>query len=172
LSRAARTSTSRFRDVGAVVFDRDETLIVDVPFNGDPQRVKFEFGVRGALDRLRAAGLPLAVVSNQSGVGRGYITLEQVYAVNRRVDAVLGPFAGFFVCPHAPDDGCDCRKPQPRLILDAARAMHVEPERCVVIGDRDSDVEAAVRARAIPLKIQGPRELPAAVDAILKERET
>jgi histidinol-phosphate phosphatase family protein len=142
-----------------------------VPFNGDPDRVTIEPGVREALDRLRVAGIPVAVVSNQSGVGRGYITSEQVDAVNRRVDQLLGPFAGFFVCPHAPDDGCDCRKPQPQLILDAARAMHVEPERCAVIGDRDSDVEAAVRARAIPLKIQGPRELPAAVDAILQERE-
>jgi D-glycero-D-manno-heptose 1,7-bisphosphate phosphatase len=152
------------------VFDRDETLIVDVPFNGDPDRVTAEPDVCSALDRLRAAGLPLAVVSNQSGIGRGYITLEQVDAVNRRVDQLLGPFAGFFVCPHAPEDGCDCRKPQPKLILDAARAMNVVPQRCVVIGDRDSDVEAAVRAGAIPLKIQGPRELPAAVDRILQER--
>jgi histidinol-phosphate phosphatase family protein len=152
------------------VFDRDETLIVDVPFNGDPERIEFEPGVRDALDRLRAAGLPLAVVSNQSGVGRGYITLEQVGAVNRRVDEILGPFAGFFVCPHAPDDGCDCRKPQPQLILDAARAMNVDPARCVVIGDRDSDVQAAVRAGAIPLKINGPRDLPAAVDSLLGER--
>jgi D-glycero-D-manno-heptose 1,7-bisphosphate phosphatase len=126
--------------------------------------------VRAALDRLRAAGLPLAVVSNQSGVGRGYITLQQVDAVNRRVDQLLGPFAGFFICPHAPEDGCDCRKPQPKLILEAARAMNVVPQRCVVIGDRDSDVEAAVRAGAIPLKIQGPRELPAAIDRILRER--
>jgi histidinol-phosphate phosphatase family protein len=126
--------------------------------------------VRAALDRLRAAGLPLAVVSNQSGVGRGYITLQQVDAVNRRVDQLLGPFAGFFICPHAPEDGCDCRKPQPKLILEAARAMNVVPQRCVVIGDRDSDVEAAVRAGAIPLKIQGPRELAAAIDRILRER--
>jgi histidinol-phosphate phosphatase family protein len=114
--------------------------------------------------------LPLAVVSNQSGVGRGYITNAQVDAVNHRVEQLLGPFAGFFVCPHAPEDGCDCRKPQPQLILDAARAMNVEAERCVVIGDRDSDVEAAVRAGAIPVKIRGPQELPAAVDAILRER--
>jgi D-glycero-D-manno-heptose 1,7-bisphosphate phosphatase len=145
-------------------------LIVDVPFNGDPGRVTVEPGVRDALERLRAADIPLAVVSNQSGVGRGYITLEQVDAVNRRVDELLGPFAGFFVCPHAPDDDCDCRKPQPRLILDAARAMGVPPERCVVVGDRDSDVEAALRAGAIPLQIIGPREIPAAVDQILRER--
>ena len=71
------------------MFDRDETLIVDVPFNGDPDRVVAEPDVRAALDRLRAAGLPLAVVSNQSGVGRGYITMQQVDAVNRRVDELL-----------------------------------------------------------------------------------
>jgi histidinol-phosphate phosphatase family protein len=132
--------------------------------------VTVEPGVREALDRLRAAGLALAVVSNQSGVGRGYITLEQVDAVNRRVDELLGPFSGFFVCPHAPEDDCDCRKPQPKLILEAARAMRVGPGRCVVIGDRESDVKAAENAGAIPLKINGPRELAAAVDMLLAQR--
>ena len=106
-------------------------------------------------------------MSNQSGVGRGYITSEQVEAVNRRVDELLGPFAGFFVCPHAPEDGCDCRKPKPRLIIDAARALGVAPEECVVVGDRESDVAAARNAGAIPLKIDGPRDLAEAVDKIL-----
>ncbi|HTU82505.1 MAG TPA: hypothetical protein VMF61_10270, partial [Candidatus Acidoferrales bacterium] len=77
-------------------------MVVDVPFNGDPQKVRPAPNARALLDRLRAAGLPLAVVSNQSGVGRGFLTMEQVEAVNRRVDELLGPFAGFFVCPHAP----------------------------------------------------------------------
>jgi D-glycero-D-manno-heptose 1,7-bisphosphate phosphatase len=151
----------------AVLFDRDETLVVDVPFNGDPGMVQPVAGARELLDRLRAAGIPVAVVSNQSGVGRGYITMEQVHAVNRRVDELLGPFAGFFVCPHAPGDGCDCRKPQPRLILDAATALGVEPSCCVVIGDRESDVEAARRAGAIAVKVDGPAALAAAVEEIL-----
>ncbi|MGC1381524.1 MAG: HAD family hydrolase [Candidatus Baltobacteraceae bacterium] len=149
-------------------FDRDETIVADVPFNGDPEKVEPAPSARALLDRLRAAGLPLAVVSNQSGIGRGLITAEQVDAVNRRVDELLGPFAGFFVCPHAPEDACECRKPKPKLILDAARSLGVDPGCCVVVGDRESDVEAARNAGAIPLKIAGPHELARAVDAILR----
>ncbi len=141
--------------------------MVDVPFNGDPEKVEPAPHARELLDRLRAAGLPLAVVSNQSGVGRGFITLEQVDAVNRRVEELLGPFAGFFVCPHAPEDACDCRKPKPKLVLDAARAMGVDPQRVVVVGDRESDVQAARNAGAIPLKVDGPHGLEAAVETIL-----
>ncbi len=151
----------------AVLFDRDETIVVDVPFNGDPDRVQPAPNARALLDRLRAAGFRLAVVSNQSGVGRGYITAEQVDAVNRRVDELLGPFDGFFVCPHAPQDACECRKPKPKLILDAARALGVEPARCYVVGDRESDVDAARSAGAIPIKIAGPDELADAVRRIL-----
>jgi D-glycero-D-manno-heptose 1,7-bisphosphate phosphatase len=151
-----------------VLFDRDETLVVDVPFNGDPDQVKIVPGARALLDRLRLAGLPLAVVSNQSGVGRGYITMEQVDAVNRRVDELLGPFAGFFVCPHAPEDDCECRKPKPKLILDAAHALGIDPQLCVVVGDRESDVQAARNAGAIPVKIDGPHQLAEAVEAILQ----
>lgn len=150
-----------------MLFDRDETLVVDVPFNGDPQQVQPFPGVREALDRLRAAGLPVAVVSNQSGVGRGYITMEQVDAVNARVEELLGPFAGFFVCPHAPEDACECRKPKPKLIHDAARALGVESACCVYVGDRQSDVEAAINAGAIPLKVDGARSVAHAVEEIL-----
>ena len=141
------------------------------PFNGDPDKVEPAPNARALLDRLRAAGLPLAVVSNQSGVGRGYITLEQSDAVNRRVEELLGPFGGFFVCPHAPQDDCDCRKPKPKLVLEAARALGVEPGCCVVVGDRESDVQAARNAGAIPLRIEGPHELRAAVERILRWRE-
>ncbi len=151
----------------AVLFDRDETIVVDVPFNGDPERVEPAPDARALLDRLRAAGLPLAVVSNQSGIGRGLLTSEAVNAVNRRVNELLGPFAGFFVCPHAPEEGCDCRKPKPKLIVDAARALGVDPACCVVVGDRASDVEAARSAGAIALRIEGPQGLAKAVERIL-----
>lgn len=151
-----------------MLFDRDETIVLDVPFNGDPDRVEAAPHARALLDRLRAAGLQLAVVSNQSGIGRGYITRDAVDAVNRRIDELLGPFAGFFICPHAVEDACECRKPKPKLILDAARALGVDPARCVVVGDRDSDVEAARTAGAIPLKIDGPDGLAKAVERILR----
>ena len=139
-----------------------------MPFNGDPEKVEPAPNARALLDKLRAAGVPLAVVSNQSGVGRGYITMEQVDAVNKRVDALLGPFSGFFVCQHAPEDDCDCRKPKPKLILDAARAIGVDPSCCVVVGDRESDVQAAKNAGAIPIKIDGPAHLAEAVERILE----
>ncbi len=151
-----------------MLFDRDETIVVDVPFNGDPERVEPAPNARVLLDRLRAAGLPLAVVSNQSGIGRGFITAEAVDAVNRRIETLLGPFAGFFICPHAPEDACECRKPKPKLILEAAQALGVDPGCCVVVGDRESDVEAARSAGAIPLKVEGPGGLAGAVEAILR----
>jgi len=151
----------------AVLFDRDETLIEDVPYNGDPARVVPLPGAREALDALRAAGIPVAVVSNQSGVGRGLITLAQVDAVNARVDALLGPFAGFFVCPHGPDDGCDCRKPHPKLIFDAARAIGVDAACCAVIGDKPSDVEAAHNAGARGYLVGGTASLGEIVEDLL-----
>ncbi len=150
-----------------MLFDRDETIVLDEPYNGDPAKVVPAPGARALLDRLRAAGLPLAVVSNQSGVGRGYITMEQVDAVNRRVDALIGPFAGFFSCPHAPEDDCECRKPKPKLVLDAAKALGVDPACCVLVGDRESDVQAAHNAGAIAIKIAGPAHLADAVEEIL-----
>jgi D-glycero-D-manno-heptose 1,7-bisphosphate phosphatase len=119
---------------------------------------------------LRAAGIPLAVVSNQSGIGRGFITAEQVDAVNRRIDELLGPFAGFFICPHAPEDDCDCRKPKPKLILDAARALGADPACCVMVGDRESDVAAAVNAGAIPMRLDADHTLTDVIDAILAMR--
>jgi histidinol-phosphate phosphatase family protein len=132
----------------AVIFDRDGTLVEDVPYNGDPDRVVPVAGARATLDRLRARGLALAVVSNQSGVGRGLLTLEQVDAVNHRIEELLGPLGPWFVCPHAPDDGCTCRKPRPGLILDAAAALGVDASACVVVGDQPSDVDAAHAAGA------------------------
>src|SRR5947207_9224822 len=87
----------------AVLFDRDGPLVHDVPYNGDAQAVRPVAGARAALERLRRAGVPTAVVTNQSGVGRGLITSDQVTAVNRRVDELLGPLGPWIVCPHAPE---------------------------------------------------------------------
>jgi histidinol-phosphate phosphatase family protein len=140
----------------AVLLDRDGTLICDVPYNGDPARVEPVPTARAALDLLRAAGIRLAVVSNQSGVGRGLITLEQVGAVNRRVEELLGPLDGFFVCPHIPSDVCNCRKPQPGLVLQAAAALGVPARACAMIGDIGADVEAASRSGARPILVPTP----------------
>src|SRR5690348_5559568 len=109
----------------AVLLDRDGTLVVDVAYNGDPDRVTPVPGAAEALARLRDAGVALALVSNQSGVARGLLTLAEVEAVNRRLEDLIGPVGPWLVCPHGPDDGCGCRKPAPGLVLAAAAALGV-----------------------------------------------
>ncbi|NEE36296.1 HAD-IIIA family hydrolase, partial [Streptomyces sp. SID7982] len=88
-------------------------------------------------------GVATGVVSNQSGVGRGLLTPGDVRRVNRRADALLGGLDVWVFCPHAPGEGCACRKPAPGLVLRAARCLGVAPERCAVVGDIGADVAAA-----------------------------
>ncbi len=125
-------------------------------------------GAVQAVARVRAAGLPTAVVSNQSGIARGIVDAERVAAVNARVDEVFGGFDAWCVCPHGPDDGCDCRKPRPGLVLEAARRLGVAPEDVVVIGDIGADVAAAeaVGARGIlvPTPVTRREEVSAAAE--------
>jgi histidinol-phosphate phosphatase family protein len=149
----------------AVLFDRDGTLVRDVPYNGDPSRVEPMPGAQAALDRLRAAGVPTAVVSNQSGVARGLLTRQQVDAVNERVEAVLGPLGPFLVCEHGPDDGCACRKPAPGMVHAAARALGVHAADCALIGDIGADVGAALAAGARPVLVPTPVTRQEEVDA-------
>lgn len=149
----------------AVLFDRDGTLVRDVPYNGDPELVEPMPGARAALDRLRDAGIPVAVVSNQSGVARGVLGRDQVDAVNRRVEEMVGPVAAWMVCPHGPEDGCPCRKPAPGLILAAAANLRVEAAEVAVVGDIGSDVEAALAAGARPILVPTPATRPQEVRA-------
>jgi histidinol-phosphate phosphatase family protein len=144
----------------AVLLDRDGTLVVDVPYNGDPSEVVPVPGAKQALDRLRAEGVKLAMVSNQSGVARGLITLQAVDAVNARVEQLLGPLGPAFLCPHAPDDGCRCCKPGPELVERAASALGVPVDRCVLIGDTGADVGAALAAGARPILVPNEVTLP------------
>lgn len=137
----------------AVLFDRDGTLVVDVPYNGDPTKVTTMPGAAEALARLREAGIPTAVVSNQSGIARGLLTRAQVDAVNARVEELLGPLGPVFVCEHGPDDGCTCRKPAPGMVLAAARTLGVDPAQCALIGDIGADVAAALAAGARPILV-------------------
>jgi HAD superfamily hydrolase (TIGR01662 family) len=126
----------------AVLLDRDGTLVHDVPYNGDPVLVTPLPGARDALDRVRALGVRLGVVSNQSGVGSGRITVDQVESVNQRVVDLLGPFDVWRYCPHDRDEGCSCRKPAPGMVKDACDELDVDPSHVVMIGDIGTDVEA------------------------------
>ena len=149
--------------VRAVLFDRDGTLIHDVPYLDDPAGVRPVDGARALLDRLRGQCLAVGVVSNQSGVARGLITPEALVRVNARVEAELGPFDTWQVCPHGPEDGCGCRKPAPGMVLAAAAALGVTPAECLVVGDIGADVRAALgagaRAVLVPTPVTRPEEV-------------
>ena len=140
----------------AVLFDRDGTLVVDVPYNGDPALVVPMPGAVEIVAGLRAAGIRVGVITNQSGIARGIITREQADTVNARVDTLIGPFDDWRVCPHGVDDGCRCRKPAPGMVLDAADALRVTPEEIAVIGDIAADVEAARAAGARGILVPTP----------------
>ncbi len=149
----------------AILFDRDGTLVLDVPGNADPERVALMPGARAAVRRARAGGLALGVVTNQAGVGRGSVARADVEAVNRRVDDMVGPFDTWLVCPHAPGDGCRCRKPAPGLVVEAALALGVDAQRCAVIGDVGTDMEAAEAAGARGVLVPTPATRPSEIEA-------
>jgi D-glycero-D-manno-heptose 1,7-bisphosphate phosphatase len=135
----------------AVFLDRDGVLnrahVVDgVPHPPDSvQQLELLPGVEEACRRLREAGLLLIVVTNQPDVARGTQTLQEVEALNRELGSRL-PLDEIRVCPHDDADECECRKPAPGMLLDAARERGIDLERSVMVGDRWRDVEAGRRA--------------------------
>jgi len=140
----------------AVLFDRDGTLVVDVPYNGDPGKVRPMAGAKEVLDSLRAAGIATGVISNQSGIARGLITAEDVAKVNARVEELLGPFDVWEVCPHAEQDGCACRKPAPGMVHSACRKLGIAASEAALIGDIGADVGAAEAAGATGVLVPTP----------------
>ncbi|MDR1304745.1 MAG: HAD-IIIA family hydrolase [Verrucomicrobiales bacterium] len=134
----------------AIFFDRDDTLIKNVPYLGDPAQVVLMPRVRESLPRLSAAGFMLFLVSNQSGVGRGLITREQVAAVNEEMFRQLGGdfFAGVYMCYAAPGqpDAAGERKPAPGLLFKARDEHGLDLTNSVFVGDRLSDVQCGHNA--------------------------
>ncbi|KAB2358083.1 D-glycero-alpha-D-manno-heptose-1,7-bisphosphate 7-phosphatase, partial [Actinomadura montaniterrae] len=151
-----------------VLFDRDDTLIRDVPYNGDPALVEPMPGARRALDRLRRHGVRIGVVSNQSGVAKGRITASDVRRVNARVEELLGRIDVWEFCPHDGDDGCECRKPRPGMIERAVRRLGALPSDCAVIGDIGRDIEAAAAAGARGILVPTVRTRPAEIARALE----
>ena len=134
----------------AVFLDRDGTLIEDVGYPRDPELVVPLRGAIAALRRLADAGLDLVVISNQSGIGRGMVTAEEAKSVHERFVADFAAagirFADVRYCPHAPQDGCRCRKPSPAMIFGSADALGISLPDSHMVGDKVSDVEAGRRA--------------------------
>jgi histidinol-phosphate phosphatase family protein len=137
---------------GALFVDRDGTLIAERHHLADPDGVALLPGVAGALRSARAAGLPVVVISNQAGVGRGLFDEARVHAVMARLRGLLRregvELDAVRFCPHAPEAGCDCRKPGTRLLVEAAEDLRLDPYRSVMIGDKWVDVEAGLAFRS------------------------
>jgi HAD superfamily hydrolase (TIGR01662 family) len=136
-----------------------------VPYNGDPDRVTPVPTAQPALTMLRSHGIAVGVITNQSGVGRGLVSPDQVADVNARLQELLGPFDVVEVCPHAPDAGCACRKPNPGMVLRACDRLDVPPHRCVVVGDIRADVVAAERAGATGVLVPNAATAAEDIDA-------
>ena len=159
----------------AVLLDRDGTINVKAPegeYVTSPEELVLLPGAAEAIRALNDAGVPVAVVTNQRGIALGRMTFGDVAAVHARLDALLaehGAHVGaYYVCPHEKET-CDCRKPQPGMLLQAARDIGIDPRDAVMIGDSDSDAEAGRRAGATVILLSPPRlRLDAAVAQVLK----
>lgn len=164
---------------GAAVFlDRDGVLIRDTGYPDDPNTLEILPGVPEALRALRECGWTLIVVSNQSGVGRGKFDLERLSAIHDRLLALLASQGAgvdaLYYCPHHPEGiapfqrFCDHRKPEPGMLLSAASALGLDVSVSWMIGDKESDVDAAHRAGCRAIRIgQGQTDAEASAASLL-----
>lgn len=136
-----------------LILDRDGVLNGEPPGSGyvaAPEDFRWLPGALEGLARLRRAGIRLSVATNQAGVGRGLMSLEQLEAVHARMLAEAaaggGALDALFVCPHAPEAGCPCRKPAPGLLETARAQSGILASETLVVGDDSRDLEAAARA--------------------------
>lgn len=152
-----------------LLLDRDDTILDDPGYLSDPDGVVF---LPGSLDGLAAfarAGWPLVVISNQSGLGRGLFTRDQLEAVHQRFTTELRAhgvsLAGIYVCPHAPGEGCGCRKPEPGLANQASQELGLRLHQAVMVGDKESDLDMGRRiGAAFVAQIAAKGQQPMAAD--------
>ncbi len=128
-----------------VLLDRDGTLIIHKPYLSDPDQIELIPGVVEALKEFKKMGLGIVIITNQSGIDRGYFTLKILEKIHQRLNYLLAKEGVFlddiYFCPHTPENDCLCRKPKIELIEKAAKKHHFDPKLCFVIGDNKSDIK-------------------------------
>ena len=141
-----------------VLLDRDGTVIEDRHYLHDPDQVVLLPGATEGLSLLSRAGCRLALLTNQSGIGRGFYSEADMHRVHARLEELLAAHGvrldGIFFCPHAPDVTCGCRKPLPGLFEQARSALGVRPERAWMIGDKACDVDLGLAVGAKSLLVR------------------
>lgn len=141
----------------AIFLDKDGTLIPDVPYNVNPDLITLQPGVIEGLQLLKDSGYIFVVISNQAGVARGYFRLEELDKVEEKLNLLLNEegieIESYYFCPHHPlgkitkySFACDCRKPEPGMILKAIKELQIDTEKSWMIGDILNDVEAGNKA--------------------------
>lgn len=134
----------------ALFLDRDGTIIEDRHYLRDPDGVVLLPGAGEALGQLARAGIRLFLVTNQSGIGRGYFPEEDFWACQARLDELLRPWGARFTdvrfCPHGPEEGCACRKPRTGMWEQARGVWNLDPARCVMVGDKPDDLRFGINA--------------------------
>jgi D-glycero-D-manno-heptose 1,7-bisphosphate phosphatase len=139
----------------ALFLDRDGVIINYIPYLNKPEQVEIPEGAGQALRQWQDAGYLLIIVTNQSGVGRGYFSLDDVAAVHVQVFTEYQKFGVSFhdvlICPHHPDEGCKCRKPSPYFLLEAAKKYNLDLVQSYFIGDAPSDLDCAIQAGCHPV---------------------
>ena len=140
----------------AVFVDRDGTIMDDADYCSSPDQVQVFNGVAVALRRLRNAGYKIIVITNQSGIGRGYFTEAQYRAVEAEVSRQLGNglIDATYFCPDRPDEPSQCRKPAPGMILEAAKDHDVDLSRSFLIGDKEIDAECGHNAGVRAIRVR------------------
>lgn len=158
----------------AVFIDRDDTIAKDVPYCPSPEKLVLFDGVGGSIKRLNDAGFLVIVVTNQSGVGRGFFTESKLSEIHDKMRSDLAEdgakLDAIYFCPHLPEEGCECRKPNIGMVIQAMRDFDIDLSSSFVVGDSEREMELARRIGAKGIQVTQGFDFNRAVDLILNDR--
>ena len=153
----------------ALFLDRDDTIVKDAGYMSRPEQIELLSGAAEALRAASVAGFRLYLVTNQSGIGRGYYSMQDAEACNARLEELLQlpppGFSGICIAPEKPDAPSKYRKPSPAFALEMIERDSLDPARCFIIGDKISDLECGLKAGITPILVGARAEAIAFADA-------
>ena len=156
-----------------VFIDRDDTIAKDVPYCDSPDKFHLFPGIPEQIKRLNDAGFLVVMITNQSGIGRGYFTEETLKAIhdrmNREIEAAGGHIDAIYYCPHRPDENCACRKPKTLMGERAAKDLGIDLSKSFMVGDSEADMGFGSALGCMIVRVDSEHTFKCAVDRILTE---